>query len=261
MPRAFTIALLAAFLAALMLAPAALATGDLTLGTGGTPAAGKVVSTGGGPLAFSIPAGCAGLNAYVEVASDVQYDADGTLYGPLTVERFGVTDSGNGLYQGTASGDWLQTPGTYYWQLDGLGACDAAGADFWVGPVTSIVVKSATTAPPPTDVPEDATLFTLDQARAAVPLAIKAARRRIPRKLTRACTRAGSGDVNTITCRSTWNDKVAYQYTGTFTMLLDDTGDIVTRFDGRRATLKCLKQRRRIGTKKCYKVQHFDATL
>jgi hypothetical protein len=137
MPRAFTIALLAAVLAGLALAPGALATGDLTIGPGGTPAPGKIVSTGSGPLAFSIPAGCAGLNAYVEVASDVQYDPDGTLYGPLTVERFGVIDTGNGLYEGTASGDWLQTPGTYYWQLDGMGACDAAGADLWVGPVTS----------------------------------------------------------------------------------------------------------------------------
>ena len=261
MPRAFTIALLAAVLAGLALAPGALATGDLTVGPGGTPAAGKVVSTGSGPLAFSIPAGCAGLNAYVEVASDVQYDPDGTLYGALTVERFGVIDTGNGLYEGTASGDWLQTPGTYYWQLDGLGACDAAGADLWVGPVTSIVVRSATVAPPPTDVADQTVPLTLSQAQAAVPLAIKQARHRIPRQLKRACTHAGAGDVATVTCKSTWNDKVQYAYTGTFTLVLDDTGDIVTRFDGRRATLKCLKQRRRIGTKKCYRTQHFDATI
>ena len=138
---------------------------------------------------------------------------------------------------------------------------DAAGADLWVGPVTSIVVRSATVAPPPTDVADQTVPLTLSQAQAAVPLAIKRARRRIPRQLKRACTHAGAGDVDTVTCKSTWNDKVQYAYTGTFTLVLDDTGDIVTRFDGRRATLKCLKQRRRIGTKKCYRTQHFDATI
>ena len=261
MPRAFTTAVLAAALAGLTFAPSAGATADLSIGPGVKPAAAQVVSTGSGPLAFSIPAACAGLNAYVEVASDVQYDADGTLYGPLTVDRFSVTDTGNGLYRGTTGGDWLQTPGVYYWQIAGLGACDAAGADLWVGPVASIVIKSAPSTGTPTDVPDQVATLTLSQARAAVPLAIKQARHRIARTLKRACTHAGIGDVDTVTCKVTWNDKVQYSYTGTFTLVLDDTGDIVTRFDGRRATLKCLKQRRRIGTRKCYRAQHFDATI
>jgi hypothetical protein len=261
MPRAFTIAVLAAVLAGLALAPSAGATADLSIGPGVRPTAAQVVSTGSGPLAFSIPAACAGLNAYVEVATDVQYDADGTLYGPLTVDRFAVTDTGNGLYQGTTSGDWLQTPGSYYWQIDGLGACDAAGADLWVGPVASIVIKSATTPGTPIDEPDPTATLSVSQAQAAVPLAIKQARRRIARKLKRACTHVGVGDADTVTCKVNWNDKVQYFYTGTFTLVLDDTGDIVTRFDGRRATLKCLKQRRRIGTKKCYRAHHFAATL
>ena len=261
MLRRLTIAVLASATLPLALAPTAGATGDITVGPSVKPSSGQTVSTTTASLPFTIPTNCIGLSAYVEVASDVQYDLDGTLYSLVTVDRFAVNDLGNGIYEGSATGDWLQTPGSYYWQLNGLGSCGGGPLDLFIGPTTPIVVRSGPVTPPSVEVPDTIAILTISQAQAAVPLAIKNARGRVPRKLVRRCTHAGSGDAAAATCKVTWNDKVQFAYTGTFTLVLDDAGDIVTRFDGRRATLKCLKLRRKIGTRKCWLKHHFDVTL
>ena len=178
MLRRLTVAALFSATLTLALAPAAGATGDITVGPGAKPSSGQVVSTTAATLPFTIPTNCVGLSAYVEVASDVQYDLDGTLYAPVTVDRFAVTDLGNGVYQGSASGDWLQTPGSYDWQLNGLGSCGGGPLDLFVGPTTSIVVRSGTVTPPSVEVPDTLAILTISQAQAAVPLAIKNARGR-----------------------------------------------------------------------------------
>ena len=264
MPRVFTAAVLAAALAGLTLAPGASATGTLEIGTAVTPANRTTLTAGTSTLAFSVPTTCPGLAAYVEVATDLQYDSDGSLAASTTVDRFSLEETAPGTYTGTASGVWLQTAAAYYWQLSGFGSCETAYNDMWVGSAFGIIVKAATgtTPTPGVEVPDEIEPLTLAQARAAVPLIIKKARRRIARKLTKSCNRDGAGDINTVTCKASWNDKVQYAYDGTFTLVLDDAGDIVSRFDGRRATLRCLKQARtKARKKKCYRKQRFNVTL
>lgn len=264
MPRVFTIAVLAAALAGLMLAPGAGATGTLEIGTTVTPANRTTLQAPVASLVFTVPTTCPGLAAYIEVARDLTYDSDGTLSASTTVDRFSLDETAPGTYSGTASGVWLQTAAAYYWQVSGFGSCETAYNDVWVGSAFGIVVKAATgtTPTPGVEVPDEIEPLTLAQARAALPLLIKKARKRIARHLKKSCNRAGAGDINTVACKGSWDDKVQYAYDGTITLALDDSGDIVGRFDGRRATLGCLKRARtKSKKKKCYRSQRFSVTI
>jgi hypothetical protein len=250
-------------LALLVCAPAASANGNLDIGTTFTPGVAASYSTSISSLSFKVPAGCPSMSAYIEVARDEQYDLDGTLYQGSTVDRFAAEETSAGVYEATTSGSWLQTPGAYYWQISGLAACDGGNATLWVGPAIGLTIKSATpTDPVPgSEIPDQVEILTLAQARASIPTIVKNVKRRIARGLKRNCTRGGTGDLTVVLCTVSWNDKLQYRYNGSFRVVLDDDGGIVSRFDGRRATLKCLKQRKGKDAKKCYKAHRFSYTL
>ena len=263
MPRARFLLVSAVLAAVLASAPAAGATSDLPVQSGISPASKATVTAGLGTLTFTVPTACAGLSAYIDVSTDVQYDPDGTLLGTTTVDRITLDETAAGTYTGTSNGDWLNQPGGYYWQINGLGTCGTGTLGLWVGPTIGIVVKGTVAGGggDGTVIPDDPEVLTLDQARAAIPLAIKGAHKKVARSLRRSCRRDTSGDLGAVACRASWNERTVL-YTGEFTLVLDDTGDIVTRFDGKRATTACIKRRKKIGgTKKCYRAHHFSRTI
>ena len=262
MSRGFTIAVLVALTGLGISAPLALAAGDFPMGVKITPSINATIPSGNPTLTFSIPSSCPGLISFVEVAKDSQLDQDGTLLNTLAVDRFPVDDIGAGTYQGSTNANWLKTPGAYYWQISGTGACDGGNPILWVGSpigitITPVVVPGDTTG---AEIPDETALLTLAQARAAIPTIIKNVKKRIARGLKRRCTRGG-GDLVAVFCTASWNDKLQYQYNGSFRMVLDDTGAVVSRFDGRRASLTCLHQRKGKGAKKCYRAQRFEYDL
>lgn len=250
-------------LVVLACAPAASANGNLDIGTTFSPGVAASFLTSVSSLSFKVPTSCPGMSAYIEVARDEQYDLDGTLYQGSTVDRFTADETSVGVYEATTSGSWLQTPGAYYWQISGVGACDGGNPTLWAGPAIGMTIKAttATDPVPGSEIPDQVEILTLAQARAAIPTIVKNVKKRIARGLKRNCTRGATGDLMVVFCTVSWNDKRQYQYNGSVRAALDDTGGIVTRFDGRRATLKCLKQRKGKDAKKCYKAHRFSYTL
>lgn len=263
MPRAFTIAVLAAALAASVLAPAASANGNLDIGTRFSPSVAASFTTNTSSLTFSVTTTCPGLGAFVEIARDEQYDPDGTLFEGVQVDRFALDEVTSGVYRGTSTGIWLQTPGAYYWQVSGVGACDGGNATLWVGPANGFTITSApSTDPiPGSSVPDSSEILSLAQARAAIPTIVKNVTRRIARGLKRTCTRAGAGDLTVVLCTASWNDKLQYRYNGAFRMALNDDGTVSARFDGRRGSLACIAQRKGKNAKACYRARRFSYTL
>lgn len=200
----------------------------------------------GKAVSFRITApSCVNQPMYVEVSNSSSLDPDGTLGNVGQQDYVSMEAQPDGTYTASTSGSWTNTPGTYYWQAQTTGICeDQLDKQTWVTPVVGIVVLTPTTASGTTEVAEaqdNGEILTVAQARAAVRDGVLKLTRKLPRGLKRTCTRRGSGSILAVLCTASWNDKKKYAYNGLWRMALNDDGTIAARFDGRRATLKCLR--------------------
>lgn len=210
--------------------------------------------TPGKAVTFRVASDCVNQPMYVEVSNSGSLDPDGTLSNVGQQDYVSMEAQPDGTYSATTSGAWTNTPGTYYWQAQLTGICGGLEKQEWVTPVVGIVVTTPTTASGTTEVAEsqdNGEILTVAQARAAIHDGVLKMTRKLPRGLKRTCTRRGSGSILAVLCTSSWNDKKKYAYNGTWRMALNDDGTIEARFDGRRATLKCLRKSKQ--RSRCFK--------
>lgn len=229
----------------LVLTASALGAGQMTV-TDMRPAQSTNL-TPGQAVAFRVVApSCVNQPMYAVVSNSSSLDPDGTLAKIGQQDSIAMEAQPDGTYTATNMGAWTNTPGTYYWQAQTTGICeDQLEKQTWVTPVVGIVVLTPTTASGTTEVAEvqdNGEILTVAQARAAVRDGVLKLTRKLPRGLKRTCTRRGSGSILAVLCSSSWNDKKKYAYNGMWRMALNDDGTIAARFDGRRATLKCLRK-------------------
>ena len=210
---------------------------------------------GPGPLAFTVVSpDCPGASIFVDVANQNVFGPDDRLVESARKEHISLTESSPGVYAGQGTGQWLATPGTYYWHASGVAQCagDAFGVDR-VSPVRSIVITAAPPPPgsdAPPEVPEDSALLSIAQAKAEIPGLILKRTKKIARGLKRKCNRSGEGSLQVVSCTVSWHDNKKYNYNGSMRLALNDDGTLSMRFDGRRATKACIKGK---GGKKCFK--------
>ncbi len=187
------------------------------------------------------------------------------------VDGFSLTETTPGVYEGTTSATWLQTPGSYFWQAIAPNAkCDGTSeggpAALYATPVVGIAVIASTsnsgTDTTPVDVQDDSEILTLAQAKSSIPSVIRKGTRRTGRKVSGRCTRRGSGSILVVFCTTHWTDGKKWTYNGTIRQALNDDGTISGRFDGRRATLACIKHTaRKVDEKRCFKKYRFTAEV
>jgi hypothetical protein len=137
------------------------------LGTGASPADGAAFQAIGGDLAtnpspptFSVQTPYHGVFIWVEVATQNVPGRDGTLSDEYMTDFFSLDESSAvpGLYSTTpTAGSWMDTPGTYYWQMHALtfdrqGNCQAVKSPVYTLTVTATpppVPPATITASPP----------------------------------------------------------------------------------------------------------------
>ena len=195
-----------------------------------------------------------GASIFIDVANQNVFGPDDRLIESARKEHFPLAETSPGTYSGQATGQWLSTPGTYYWHASGVARC--AGDPYEVdrvSPVRSIVINAA--PPPPgsdqiPEVPEDSALLTIAQAKAEIPGLILKRTKKLARGLKRKCSRRGDGSLLVVACTVSWSDNKKYSYNGSMRLALNDDGTLTVRFDGRRATKACIKGK---GGKKCFK--------
>lgn len=179
----------------------------------------------------------------IEVATQNVAGQDGTLADDFRVDFFlaSESDAYPGTYRGVSNGSgnanwWINTPGTYYWQLSGSrrecsGNPPMCTYPKYLSPVYTLTV-AATPAPSPTE-PGPPLFHSVGEAKAIVRGIIKDALR-TPRGLTSDC------DISSekATCDSGWYD-TKYVYGGRF-KITKRADDYLYRFKGKRATIRCL---------------------
>ncbi len=261
---------LAVVLAALALPASALASASLSV-TEMTPGQGTNIAPTSTSLTFRVRSSCQGQQLQVLVANQEAYDTDGLLLGSVQVDKFSLSETTPGTYEGATTATWLQTPGTYFWQGVAPNAkCDLASADggpalIYATPAVGVIVSSPTSSSggsTPVDVQDNSEILTLAQAKASMPDVIRKGTRRTGRKVSGRCTRRGSGSILVVFCTTHWTDGKTWTYNGTIRQALNDDGTISGRFDGRRASLACVKHTaRKVDEKRCFKKFHFTAEV
>ena len=211
-------------------------------------------TAGPGPLAFKVVSpDCPGASLFVDVANQNVYGSDDRLIESARKEHIAMTETSAGVYEGSATAQWLSTPATYYWHISGVAQCSDAFPVDRVSPVRAIVINNA--PPPPgsdqnPEVEDENELLTIAQAKAEIPGLILKRTKKVARGLKRKCSRRGAGSILIVACTTSWSDNKKYSYNGSMRLALNDDGTLSVRFDGRRATRACLKGK---GGKKCYK--------
>ena len=264
-------ALLAAVLAALALPASASASASFTGALDMSPAQSTNISPTTTSLGFhvGIPS-CLGQLMQVVVANQSTTGADGLLLPGAQVDGFSLTETAPGVYEGTTAATWLQTPGSYYWQ--GIapnakcGGGDGGPALVYATPVVGVLVGAPTTSSgtdsTPVDVQDNSEILTLAQAKSSLPSVISKGTRRTGRRVSGRCTRRGSGSILVVFCTTHWTDGRKWTYNGTIRQALNDDGTISGRFDGRRASLACIKHSaRKVDEQRCSKKYHFTAEV
>ena len=230
-----------------------------------TPAQSTNLPPGSTPT-FRIDSTCTNQLINVLVANQEVYDADGLFAQSATVDKLTLSESPLGTYQGVSRSPWLSTPGTYYWQATTVADCGSGVVNPLVSPTVGIIVA----APPASDtggtgaveLQDSGELLTLSQAKASLGSIIQTGTRRTGKRVSGRCTRRGSGSVLVVFCTARWSDGKKYTYNGSVREALNDDGSITARFDGRRATLACIKQTaRKVDEKRCFKKFRFDAQV
>jgi hypothetical protein len=247
--------------ALLLVAPTALGAGQLTV-TDMQPAQSTNLQPGTA-VTFRVTSACVNQAMFVEVSTSSTLDADGTLADVGQQDRVSMEAQPDGTYTATVRGSaWLSTPGTYYWQGSIAGVCEGLEKQTWVTPVVGIVVLKPASGggeDVTAEVQDNGEILTIEQARASIRDGVLKMTRRLPRGLKRTCTRRGSGSILAVICTASWIDSKKYRYNGSWRMALNDDGTIEARFDGRRATAKCLKTAKQ--KKRCYKRYRRSVTI
>jgi hypothetical protein len=262
-------AVLAALIAALALPGTALASGQLAT-TEMTPAqSANIVATTS--LTFRVRSSCQGQLMQVLVGRDSTLDADGLLVAGAQVDRFTLSETTPGVYEGATTATWLQTPGTYFWQAEApnakcdLGTPDGGPALIYTSGVVGITIlpgSSGGGGDTNVDVTDNSEILTIAQAKASLPDVLRKGTRRTPRRVSGLCTRHGSGSLLVVFCTTRWTDGKTWSYNGAVRQALNADGTISARFDGRRAKLSCLKKAaRKIDEQACYRKFHFTAVV
>ena len=254
-------ALSLALLAAALAPSGALAAGTIDIDPAATePAQSLNIQAGPGPLRFKVVSPvCAGASdIYVEVASQDLRDTDDTLADVVQKDRFGLSETSPGVYEGQTTSQWLQTPGTYFWLAYIYDDCGTAYPNPFVSPVRALVV-TVPPPPPAQDAPvesfEDSEILSVAHAKAEVPGVILKKTKKVARGLKRKCARRGEGSILIVYCTISWHDNRTYAYNGSMRLARNDDGTLSVRFDGRRAKRACLKKK---GGKRCYKKWKFS---
>ncbi|HEY5142079.1 MAG TPA: hypothetical protein VII98_01135 [Solirubrobacteraceae bacterium] len=264
---------LAAVLATLVVPASASAAASFAGTPGMSPAQSTNISPTTTSLGFRVSIPCLGQLMQVVVANQSTTGADGLLIPGAQVDAFTLTETTPGVYEGTTSATWLQTPGSYFWQgvapnakCDGTSGGDGGPALVYATQVVGVVVGAPTTGSgtdsTPVDVQDNSEILTLAQAKSSLTSVIRKGTRRTGRRVFGRCTRRGSGSILVVFCTTRWTDGKQWTYNGTIRQALNDDGTISGRFDGRRASLACIMQTaRKIDERRCFKKFHFTAEV
>ncbi len=201
--------------------------------TSTTPANGARYSPGTVPVEWFLTSSDTGLTeVWVEIASRNVPGQDGTLANEFFVDGFPMFrgDAYPNTYKGIASRRWMESPGTYYWQIRARGS---AKQDYR-SPVYSLTIE-APREPEATPEPK----LTAAELPRLLRIAIRSETGRSPQGLRRRCSRQ---DDQTFGCSVRWFDS-RNVYAGDLTVQAADEETFMSEFDGLRASRRCVKRK------------------